>query len=359
MKFGLIVYGDLKTLTGGYLYDRRLTEHLRQSGHEVEVFSLPVRAYGMRLLDNFQADLFGSILDSSVDVLLQDELCHPSLIRLNGKLGRKASPPIVSIVHHPLSSEPRAGWQNRLLGVLEKRYLNSVKAFIFNSEATRRRVSQLTGTDRPHVVARPAGDRLGGGRSPSDLEKRSYAAGPLRLLHLGAVIPRKGLHLTVEALQALSPEKWRLTVVGDLKADSKYVEGLRRSLNRRGLSGQVTFRGVLPEPDLREALSRSHLLFMPYAYEGFGIVYAEGMAYGLPAVGSRSGGAAEAIRHGGDGYLVAPRDRAAPKRIVEECHRNRGRLLEMSKAALDSFHSQPTWRDAMQEVERFLLTLRR
>ena len=43
---------------------------------------------------------------------------------------------------------------------------------------------------------------------------------------------------------------------------------------------------------------------MPSSYEGFGIVYLEGMAFGLPALATTAGGAAEIITSGQDGFLV-------------------------------------------------------
>ena len=41
MHIGLIIYGSLDTLTGGYLYDRLLVEQLRHRGDQVDVISLP------------------------------------------------------------------------------------------------------------------------------------------------------------------------------------------------------------------------------------------------------------------------------------------------------------------------------
>ena len=43
MRIGLVIYGSLDTLSGGYLYDRMLDEHLRRQGDEVEIISLPWR----------------------------------------------------------------------------------------------------------------------------------------------------------------------------------------------------------------------------------------------------------------------------------------------------------------------------
>ena len=43
MRVGLLIYGSLDILTGGFLYDRLLVEHLRSQGDEVEVITLPWR----------------------------------------------------------------------------------------------------------------------------------------------------------------------------------------------------------------------------------------------------------------------------------------------------------------------------
>jgi hypothetical protein len=39
MRVGLIIYGDLEKLTGGYLYDRKLVNYLRAQGDHVEVIT--------------------------------------------------------------------------------------------------------------------------------------------------------------------------------------------------------------------------------------------------------------------------------------------------------------------------------
>src|SRR3989304_6666951 len=104
MKIGLIIYGSLNTLSGGYLYDRKLADYLRAQGDTVEVISLPWRNYAAHLTDNLSFKLPGDL-----DILLQDELNHPSLIGANRS---KHSHPVISLVHHLRCSEARAAWQN-------------------------------------------------------------------------------------------------------------------------------------------------------------------------------------------------------------------------------------------------------
>ncbi len=53
MKIGFIIYGSLDTLSGGYLYDRKLVEYFRSQGDTVEIISVPWRNYAAHLTDNF------------------------------------------------------------------------------------------------------------------------------------------------------------------------------------------------------------------------------------------------------------------------------------------------------------------
>ena len=129
MKIGLVIYGSLDTLSGGYMYDRMLVDYLRAQGDTVEIISLPWRNYAAHLTDNFTFKL-----PPDLDILIQDELNHPSLILAN----RRPHPyPVISLVHHLRCSELRPQWQNNFYRVVEKKYLQSVDGFIFNSETTK------------------------------------------------------------------------------------------------------------------------------------------------------------------------------------------------------------------------------
>jgi hypothetical protein len=57
LNLGLVIYGDLNIISGGYLYDRKLVEHLRRQGDRVEVIGLPWRGYLRGLSDNFSPSL--------------------------------------------------------------------------------------------------------------------------------------------------------------------------------------------------------------------------------------------------------------------------------------------------------------
>lgn len=352
MHVGLVVYGDLDRRSGGYLYDTALVEQLRRSGEEVTVFSLPERRYVTSLTDNFDRAFRRRLRRADLDVLVQDELCHPSLVWANRRLDIDA--PVVALVHHLRSAEQYSPWRTDGYRAIERRYLSSVDGFVYNSETTRETVAALTDPD-PGVVAVPAGDRFERSVTPERVRQRA-AEGPLRLVALGNVTPRKGLDTLVTGL-ARTTGDWELTIVGDDSVNPAYSARLRDRITALGLDDAVTLTGRLTDDEVAAVLERSHLLTMPSQYEGFGIAYVEGMRFGLPALASTAGGAHEVVTDRVTGFLVDPGDASAVVDAVAPLCRNRERLARMGVAALETASGHPTWAETGERIQEFLQSL--
>lgn len=357
MRIGLLIYGSLDTLSGGYLYDRKLVEDLAGAGEHVEILSLPWRNYLSLLSDNFSPLLIHRLEDLSLDILLQDELNHPSLFHLNRRLKKKQKIKIISIVHHLLSSEPRPEWQNRFYRRVERRYLESVDGFIFNSQTTRAVVKALAGNLRPALVAYPAGDRLKPAISDDQITRRAGQPGPLRLFSLGNLIPRKGLHVLIDALRRLPHQDWQLSVAGKLDIDKSYARKVFQQAANAGLTDKIRFWGALGKAELSTHLNHSHLLVLPSLYEGYGIAYLEGMGFGLPAIASTAGAAREIITHGVDGFLIPPGDSDVLAQHLMELQADRERLASMARSARRRFLAHPTWEETTARIRAFLRAL--
>lgn len=350
MKIGLLIYGSLDTLSGGYYYDRMLVEYLRNHGEQVEIISLPWRNYPKHLTDNFYFRL-----PANLDVLIQDELNHPSLINANK---REHTYPILSLVHHLRYSEEHPAYIRWLYKWVEKAYLNSVDGFIFNSNTTRAVVENISGRHLPQVVAYPPTDRFGKGLSAEQVHKRCNESGPLRLVFLGNVIPRKGLHTLLGAV-AKTKDLVSLDVIGSLEADAVYAKKMQQQALSPGRKNHVTFHGKLNNEDLTQLLARAHVLVVPSSYEGFGIVYLEGMAFGLPAIGTTAGAAHEMITDGGNGYLITPGDEHALAEKLTTLHEDRTLLTHLSLEALRRYAQQPTWEQTAASIHQFLYQIQR
>jgi glycosyltransferase involved in cell wall biosynthesis len=351
---GLLIYGSLDTISGGFIYDRHLVRYLREQGDRVEVINLPWRAYGRSLPDNLHSRLRRRLAEAPFDVLLQDELIHPSCFWLNRRLRPRITYPVLAIVHHLRCREQHPPWQIRLYRWVEKSYLASVDGYICVSRTTAQDVTALVGPRPPRVVASPGRDGLPGTVTPEEIRARSTAPGPFQLLFVGNLIPRKELHTLLIALAHLPRDDWRLTVAGSLDLDAAYVKAIRRQIRDAGLASRVSLLGALPAPELAARCAAAHLLAVPSSYEGFGIIYLEGMQFGLPALASTAGAAKEIITHGQNGFLVDPGDAAALTRYIRRLMEDRELLTRLSLTAHSSAAAHPTWNESAARSRAFL-----
>jgi len=351
MHVGLVVYGDIEATSGGFLYDRKLAAALREAGHRVTVVSLPWRDYSRAFADALDPRVRRRLRRRlrGFDLLVEDELCHPTLVGHR----RATDAPIVTVVHHLRASERWPAWQKPVYRAVERRYLRSTDAAVYASETTRRDAERLA-DPRPSVVARPAGDRFDPEITLDEISARAERD-PFRVVFVGNLVPRKDLHVLLGGLARVSGN-WHLTVVGG-ESDGDYARNVRRQARDLGLAESVRFEGRLADAALADRLAESHLLAVPSSYEGYGIVYLEGMGFGLPALAASAGGASELVTHGEDGFLVSPGDREAVASAVETLLSDRDRLRAMSVAARRRFERHPGWSESMAKARRFLETV--
>ena len=355
MRVGWVIDGTLDQLSGGYLYDRLVIDHLRRAGFEVRLLSLPTGPYASRLARGLRLGLDRWAAAESVHVIVQDELSHPALVRANRNLARALPTlPRVGLVHHLRSSEPRSALANVLYRRIEQAYLRSVDGFIFNSRTTRASVQRLVGSSAPATVAVPGADRLNLTLDSQTIRSRAGSAGPLRILFLGNLIRRKGLLTLVEAVALLPPGSVRLNVVGSAAAEPRHARRVQRRVDTLRLGPSVTFSGSLQGEALQNVLIESQVLAVPSSYEGYGMAYLEGMGCGLPAIAGVDGGAAEFVRDGENGFLVQADDPAALAERLATLHADRPRLARMSLEAASTFRAHPTWAVTGNTILRFL-----
>jgi glycosyltransferase involved in cell wall biosynthesis len=218
-------------------------------------------------------------------------------------------------------------------------------------------VEALAGDSRPQLVAFPPTDRFGPPPAEAEVRARAGEPGPLRVIFLGNVIPRKGLHTLLAAVRLLPLGSVVLDVIGSVTGSYGYAQSIRRLAHEAGGEPHIRFRGALDEAALRRRLEWAHVLAVPSSYEGFGIVYLEGMGFGLPAIGTTAGGAGEVITDGRDGFLIPPGEPPALAERLAKLAGDRSLLVQMALAARRRYLDQPPWEKTCAEIRGFLLTL--
>jgi len=140
-----------------------------------------------------------------------------------------------------------------------------------------------------------------------DVTWKASTDGVPRLLTVSRLSePRKNVDQVLHALSRLKDRHdFRYTVVGD-GHDRARLEKLAREL---GLEQRVRFTGFVDRGELLNLYAHSDLMVLASgvtrdSHEGFGIVYLEAAASGVPSLAARLGGAAEAVDEGRSGMYV-------------------------------------------------------
>ncbi len=308
--------------SGGNLYDRRLAAALEDRGHRV------------RLVETGPDSR-----TPEADVLIQDELLHPVL-------QESSRIPRIALVHHLGCDEPeRDAGERTALEASERAFLRGVQGILAPSRWSRDRALALAEhSNIPAAVAPPGRDALAGGPLPENLpneaevERRAKAPGPLRVVFLGRLSRRKRIRELVEAVR-LAPG-CALTICGEGEPEAEWPVRALRHLGSNGLT----------------AILRSHqLLAVPSTHEGFGLIYLEAFAFGLPVIAAASGGAPDLVTHGETGWLVDPAE--GPDHIagfLRQAASDRDALARMGQAALRAHRRWPTWAETGRRAERLL-----
>ena len=353
MHIAFVIYGSLDEVSGGFLYDRQLVEALRRRGHQVTIVALPWRSYVRSLSDNLSRGALRPFRDHAFDLILQDELVHPSFVRLNRRLQHSA--PIVSLIHLLRSSERAPAWRQWFYQRIERRYLAGVTGFIYVNRHIEARVRALLQTTPPGVIANPAGDHLTEAElKPEQIVRRAQTSGPLRLVFVGNLTPLKGLHWLLQALRHLPAETWRLSVIGSTDRDAAYARRIRQQIADAGWEGQVTLHGMLSNAEVGQHLSQSDVFTVPSNPESYSIAYLEAMHHGLPVIANAQSDSADLVEHGVSGFCVEPGDSPGFAERLRALAQDRQALAHMSLAAQKRFASLPTWAQSMARAVRFL-----
>jgi glycosyltransferase involved in cell wall biosynthesis len=152
-------------------------------------------------------------------------------------------------------------------------------------------------------------DHFTPGEKPAYLLERYGLSGRPTLLTIARLDAKeryKGVDETMELLPELQKEYPRLAylVCGD-GTDRDRLMGKAQEL---GLQDSVVFAGYIPEEEKVDHYRVADAFVMPGRGEGFGIVYIEALACGIPAVASSADASHEAVRDGLLGEVVDPYD---------------------------------------------------
>ncbi len=285
--------GDIETLTGGYIYERRLLEGLRGAGRHVTHIRLAASFPDPGPADMADAVAQLTALDPARPLIL-DGLVFGAIDTAGLSQVRA---PIVAMIHHPLALESGLSDTRRShLFTTERDNLALAAHVLVPSPHTRATLVGRYGVPPDRItVARPGIDRPDGPNTPIT---------PPLILSVGIQHARKGHDILLEALGRLTDLDWQAVIAGS-PHDPACAEALARQHETLCLGSRVRLGGRVPQPEL-DALYRAASIFaLATRYEGYGIVFDEALVHGLPIVSCRTGAVPDTVPPE-TGILVLP-----------------------------------------------------
>ncbi|SFE80317.1 glycosyltransferase family 4 protein [Roseivivax sediminis] len=331
--------GDINTLTGGFLYEKRLLEGLRALGHDVRHIELDPSFPDPDVAATTDAVAQLAAIEPARPVIL-DGLVFGSLDTAG--LARVRAP-IVAMIHHPLALEsgldpPRAEHLYRT----ERNNLRHAVHVLVPSPHTRAILIDRYGVDKGRItVARPGTLPPAGPPRPVD---------PPLILSVGIQHPRKGHDVLMHALARTTDLAWQATVVGKVH-DAAHALDLERLMGALGLRDRVRFAGRVPQEEIGQLYREATLFALATRYEGYGIVFDEALVHGLPIVSCATGAVSDTVPPGA-GRLVPPDDAAAFADALRDLLSDADARRVAAQTALEEGRRRPSWQDTARTASR-------
>jgi glycosyltransferase involved in cell wall biosynthesis len=297
----LAVPGDRNARTGGTIYDRKVADALAAMGWTLDWLPWAARFPFPNDADRAAAsDSLDALPDGAL--VLIDGLAFGALPELARREADRLR--LVALVHHPLALETGLSQADAAaLMESERRALACTRAVIVTSQTTAGLLQQRFGVPASRItVAIPGVDPVPprGPRAP----------GSPRIFAMGAVSPRKAHHILVEALCDIKDMDWSCVIAGNLERDPAAAAALRQQIDSLGLTSRIKLVGEISEQEAMAQYAQADIFALASLYEGYGMVFSEALAHGLPIVATTGGAIPEVVPQNA-GLLVPPGDAKA------------------------------------------------
>jgi glycosyltransferase involved in cell wall biosynthesis len=253
-------------------------------------------------------------------------------------LGRRLNVPNVLSVHggdlfDP--SKPSSPHRHALLRAPISNLLSRADAVVAQSRDTAANVARIYGVERPVDlvplgIARPP-NRLRTPRSAFGIPESAFV-----MVTVGRLVARKSVAQLARVLAATGRDDIYLLVVGDGPDSAE----LQKAASELGVSHRLKMLGLVTEREKYAALGVSDVFVSTSQHEGFGLVFLEAMAFGLPVVCYDRGGQVDFLSTPTTGSVIRLNDLEAFAQGVLELYRSPQRRVAIRQhnlAAVETY----------------------
>jgi len=339
-SIALVAPGPLDARTGGYIYNRRMTQELRRQGWVVNTIQLDTSfpcptAAALHAAARALAD----IPDDTITLV--DSLALGAMPEVITREAPRLT--IVALVHQPLVAA--VGFDpdtHARLEAGERRALDATALVVATGRAALPFIARYGVSPDHVVVVEPGTDR-------PDVVGPISKRDSIELLCVATVNQGKGHETLLEALALLRDLPWRLTCAGSLSRDPVTAQRVCETIARLRLEDRVSLVGEVDGQGLDACYARADVFVLATQQETYGMAVAEAVAHGLPVVATMAGAIPELV---GDeaGLLVPVGDTNALARSLALVLTDADLRVRLAEGARLRRNRLPTWDEACHRM---------
>jgi glycosyltransferase involved in cell wall biosynthesis len=329
----LVTLGDPDTLTGGYLYHRKMAQRAADHAAHLSFVSIPsggrfsrLTGVSRRLEEAAGGDAV--VLDSIVAAW-----CAPWLRRISRRV------PVIGMAHQPPGGIEGGRAARNVRARLDRAAYRHMSLLMAASDALGLALREQVPGRR--VVVVPPGRDAG---PPGGEVTRGEDDG-FDILCVGNWVPRKGILDLVDAFSRVDQPGAVLHLVGRIDADPAYSRRVFRALHVEKLTSRVVVHGPLDPTEMPAVYARADVFVLASSEEPYGTAYGEAMDAGLPVLGWHAGNLPFLAEDGREGFLLPEGDIGGLAAALARLATDEALRLRMGQAARRRAADLPDWDD--------------
>ena len=227
------------------------------------------------------------ILDNSKIIKIMDvSIAHKITLRKDFELG------CTKEALNNLKKEDFVYWNENIVG-MDLKSVKKTDYFITASNYVKNSLSNDCGINENKIEIIPYGVDINKFKPKKiyNSEKRK-----LKLIYVGLIIPRKGLHRLIDVIKRFDKSEVELYLVGSYSMNAQLYKNNKDIKN-------IHFMGFITRDELSEMYNQCDVFVFPTLGEGFGMVVLEALACGLPVICSNRAGGNDIITDGESGIV--------------------------------------------------------
>jgi glycosyltransferase involved in cell wall biosynthesis len=342
-----------KPITGGEIYNYQVLRSLITNGAKFKALNFPIPR-GASLM-NWRCFVLPwiwlpNLLSLYNKSIIITDNCFAPLFFLQFLILRVfSSTKLIILNHHSNAITRRNPFARFAFHISERLLLRCGHIIFLNSKRTYDEMNMKKVDWKVYHVA-PAINAV-----PRFIDRRKRKRKCAKLLFVGYIVKRKGVHLLIESLGSCRELDWQLNIAGDESYSQDYARFCRRKVRDLGLGARINLLGFLTDEQLQKVYADADIFILPSEQEGYGAVYLEAASYALPIITTEVGLVGDILMPGEDVYVIPANDVDALTDAIRELITNRAKRISIGESAFSRINYSYGIEDMFQRANEVIL----